>query len=78
MIPASGKKEDCEVSEVRALLGSPHVRLENALVTLDPLHNKQETLRVIVEKGGNCLVGTKAKTSKRLEGAERSSRAPLF
>jgi hypothetical protein len=78
MIPASGKKEDCEVSEARALLGSPHVRLENALVTLDPLHNKQDTLRVIVEKGGNYLVGTKANTSKRLEGAEKALKGTPF
>ena len=45
MIPASGKKEDREVSEARKLLESPHVRLKNALVTLDPLHNKHDTLR---------------------------------
>jgi hypothetical protein len=70
MIPASGKKEDGEVSEARALLADPHVRLENALVTADPLHNKEATLRVIVEKGGDYLVGAKANTSKRLEAAQ--------
>jgi hypothetical protein len=32
MIPATGKKEDSEVSEARALLASPQVRLENALL----------------------------------------------
>ncbi|MEI7911875.1 MAG: hypothetical protein WCK77_19775 [Verrucomicrobiota bacterium] len=68
MIPATGKKEDCEVSEGRALLADPQVRLENAIVTADPLHNKEATLRVIVEKGGDYLVGTKANTSKRLQG----------
>jgi hypothetical protein len=78
MIPASGKKEDGEVSEARALLGSPHVRLENALITLDPLHNKQDTLRVIVEKGGDYLVGTKANTSKRLEGAKKALKDTPF
>ena len=78
MIPASGKKEDCEVSEARALLESPHVRLEKALVTLDPLHNKQDTLRVIVEKGGDYLVGTKANTSKRLEGVEKALKGTPF
>jgi len=70
MIPATGKKEDCEVSEARSLLADPLVRLENALVTADPLHNKEATLRVIVEKGGDYLVGAKANTSKRLEAAE--------
>jgi len=78
MIPASGKKEDCEVSEARALLGNPQVRLENALVTLDPLHNKHDTLRVIVEKGGDFLVGTKANTSKRLEGVEKALKHTPF
>jgi hypothetical protein len=70
MIPATGKKEDCEVSEARALLADPSVNLENALITADPLHNKQPTLRVIVEKGGDYLVGTKENTGKRLEAVE--------
>jgi hypothetical protein len=70
MIPATGKKEDCEVSEARALLADPIVHLENALVTADPLHNKEATLRVIVEKGGDYLVGVKANTSKRFEAAQ--------
>ena len=78
MIPASGKKEDGEVSEARTLLESPHVRLENALITLDPLHNKQDTLRVIVEKGGDYLVGTKANTSKRLEGVAKALKNTPF
>ncbi len=33
MIPASGKKEDCEVSEALALLSDPQVELLNALIT---------------------------------------------
>lgn len=70
MIPATGKKEDCEVSEARALLADPHVKLENALITSDSLHNKEPTLRVIVEKGGDYLVGTKQNTSKRLTAVE--------
>jgi Domain of unknown function (DUF4338) len=67
MIPATGKKEDCEVSEARALLADPQVKLENALVTADPLHNKQATVRVIAEKGGDYLIGTKDNTPKRHE-----------
>lgn len=78
MIPASGKKEDGEVSEARALLESPQVRLENALVTADPLHNKQDTLRVIVEKGGDYLIGTKANTPKRLQGLEKALKDTPF
>ncbi len=70
MIPATGNKEDCEVSEGRALLANPQVRLENALVTADPLHNKEPTLRVIVEKGGDYLIGTKPNTSKRLNAVD--------
>jgi hypothetical protein len=72
MIPATGRKEDSEASEARALLADPQVRLENALVTADPLHNKESTLRVIVEKGGDYLVGTKGNTSVRLEAVEKA------
>ncbi len=72
MIPATGKKEDSEASEARALLADPQVRLENALVTADPLHNKEPTLRVIIEKGGDYLVGTKGNTSARLEAVEKA------
>lgn len=72
MMPATGKKEDSEVSEARGLLASPQVRLDNALVTADPLHNKEPTLRVIVEKGGDYLVGTKGNTSVRLEAVEKA------
>jgi hypothetical protein len=53
MIPASGKKEDGEVSGARALLSDPQVDLVNAIVTADPLHNKEATVRVILEKGGD-------------------------
>jgi len=72
MIPASGKKEDSEASEARALLASPEVNLENALLTADPLHNKEPTLRVIVEKGGDYLVSTKGNTSNRFEAVEKA------
>jgi hypothetical protein len=78
MIPATGKKEDCEVSEARALLADPTVRLENALVTADPLHNKEPTLRVIVEKGGDYLIGTKPNTSKRLDAVEAALKGTPF
>jgi hypothetical protein len=78
MIPASGKKEDCEVSEARTLLSDPQVELVNALVTADPLHNKEATVRVILEKGGDYLIGTKQNTSKRLEGATRALEGSPF
>ena len=65
--------EDC------ALLADPQVRLENALVTADPLHNKQATVRVIVEKGGDYLVGTKGNTPKRHQAAIEALRdTPFF
>jgi hypothetical protein len=78
MIPATGKKEDCEVSEARALLADPAVRLENALVTADPLHNKEPTLRVIVEKGGDSLIGTKGNTSNRFDAVEKALEGTPF
>jgi Domain of unknown function (DUF4338) len=79
MTVARGKKEDCEVSEGRALLADPQVQLANALVTADPLHNKADTVRVIVEKGGDYLIGTKENTSKRLAAAAQALKAtPLL
>jgi hypothetical protein len=78
MIPANGKKEDSEVSEARALLSSKKVHLENALVTADPLHNKEQTLRTIVEKGGDYLIGTKGNTANRLQAIEQALDATPF
>ena len=79
MRPATGKKEDSEVSEARALLASDEVKLDNKLLTLDPLHNKTDTLRLIVEQGGDYLVGTKANTSVRLDASHRAlEEAPPF
>ena len=78
MIPASGKKEDGEVSGARALLSDPQVDLLNAIVTADPLHNKEATVRVILEKGGDYLIGTKANTSKRLKGAAQTLKDAPF
>jgi hypothetical protein len=69
MRAATGKKEDSEVSEARKLLQSEEVILANKIVTIDPLHNKQETLRSIVQKIGDYLVGTKDKTSDRVNAA---------
>jgi len=78
MAPASGKKEDCEVPVARALLSDPKVNLLNAIVTADPLHNKEATARVIVEKGGDYLIGTKENTSKRLEAAVSALKGSPF
>ena len=79
MAPATGKKEDCEVSQGRTLLASHEVQLVNALVTADPLHNKKATARVILEKGGDYLIGTKENTPVRLAAATGAvENAPLF
>ena len=78
MTVARGKKEDCEVSEGRALLADPQVELVNALVTADPLHNKEATVRVILDKGGDYLIGTKENTSKRLAGATQALQGTPF
>lgn len=79
MPPASGKKEDCEVPVARALLVDPGVELLNAVVTADPLHSKKETVRVIAEKGGDYLIGTKEKHPKKVGECPRSSGwLPLF
>jgi hypothetical protein len=78
MTVARGKKEDCEVSEGRALLADPQVELANALITADPLHNKEQTVRVILKKGGDYLLGTKQNTSKRLAGAAQALHGSPF
>jgi hypothetical protein len=72
MTVARGKKEDCEVSEARALLAAPQVQLANALISADPLHNKADTVRVILDKGGDYLIGTKENTSLRLAAAQQT------
>ena len=72
MTVARGKKEDSEVSEARALLADPQVELADALVTADPLHNKEETVRVLLDKGGDYLIGTKENTAKRLAAATQA------
>jgi len=78
MTVARGKKEDCEVSEGRALLADPQVELVNALITADPLHNKEATVRVILERGGDYLIGTKPNTSQRLAGAAQALQGSPF
>jgi len=78
MTVARGKKEDCEVSEGRALLADPQVQRVNALITADPLHNKEATVRVILEKGGDYLIGTKENTSQRLAGAAQALQGSPF
>lgn len=78
MTVARGQKEDCEGSEGRALLADPQVQLVNALVTADPLHNKTNTARIILEKGGDYLIGTKENTAKRLAGAAKALKATPF
>jgi len=64
LIPATGKKEDSDVSEARSLLQDDTVQLINQTITMDPLHNKFETLQTIVQKGGDYIVSTKDNTSK--------------
>jgi hypothetical protein len=78
MAVARGKKEDCEVSEGRALLADPAVQLADALVTADPLHNKQATVEVILNKGGDYVMATKENTSRRLAGAKEALRDTPF
>ncbi len=59
----------------RGVRGSdPQVELVNA----DPLHNKEATVRVILEKGGDYLVGTKENTARRLDGARRALKGSPF
>jgi hypothetical protein len=42
------------------------------IFTSDALHNKEPTLRVIVEKGGDYLVGTKGNTPDRFKAVEQA------
>jgi hypothetical protein len=78
MSVARGKKEDGEVSAGRALLADPQVELVRALVTADPLHNKEATVRVILDRGGDYLIGTKDNTAKRLAGATQALQGTPF
>ncbi len=66
MIPATGKMDDLEVSEASASLAAQHVNFANPLNTADLLHDKEATLRGVVAKGGDYLVGTKGNTASRL------------
>jgi hypothetical protein len=70
MIPARGEKDVCEAPQARKLLADPAVQLAGSVITLDPLHNKAPTMRVILEKGGDYFIGTKANTSKRFQAAK--------
>jgi hypothetical protein len=49
MIPATGEKEDSEVSEARAMLASPEVKLENALLAIIPFDEKNNLPALIVD-----------------------------
>ena len=73
---ARGQKEDGEVSAGRTRLADPHVARVNArvnaLVSADPLHNQDATARVILDQGGDSLLGTKAHTAQRLAGATQA------
>ena len=75
---ARGQKEDSEISASRARLADPQVELVNALGTADPLHNKADTMRVLLDKGGDDLIGTKENTSQRLAGATQALQATPF
>ena len=68
LIPATGKKEDCD----GALLNAPAANLVNKTVTLDLLHNKFDTLDTVVKKGGDYIVGTKDNTFKRLADTQNA------
>lgn len=78
MVRASGEKEHSEFSEARVLLADPQVRLGNAIVTAGPLHNKQDILRVIAEKCGDYLIGTKDNTLKRHDAVVNALRGTPF
>ena len=50
-----------------------------ALVNADPLHNKEATVRVLLDQGGDSLIGTKANTSQRLAAARQALKgSPLL
>jgi hypothetical protein len=48
------------------------------LITAEPHHNKEATVRLILEKGGDYIIGTKDNTSKRLEGATNALKGSPF
>jgi len=72
MIPATGVKEDCEVSEARKLLNDSAVQIAGSIITADALHNKKETLHTMVKRGADYLIDTKENTPKRREVAQKA------
>lgn len=59
LIAASGAKSDSELPAAQRLLADPDMNLEGALLTADALHTRAETLRTIVERGGDYLLAIK-------------------
>ena len=59
LIAASGAKADSELPAAQRLLADPDMNLEGALITADALHTQKETLRTIVERGGDYLIALK-------------------
>ena len=57
---------------------SPKAGLVHAPVTADPLHNQQATARVILVKGGACLIGAKENTTQRRAGARQALQGTPF
>ena len=83
LIDGGGPRSPLKTAQVKTLcdafLQVPEVKLENALLTADPLHNKEPTLRVIVEKGGDYPVGIKGNTAIRYEALEKALEySPFF
>ena len=59
LIAASGAKADSELPAAQRLLADPDMNLEGALITADALHTQAQTLRTIVERGGDYLIALK-------------------
>ena len=69
MTVARGKKEDCEVTEDRALLADPQVKMVDALVTAVRSTTRNPPCASSWTKAATISPDTKENTSKRLASA---------
>lgn len=72
-----GAKDDCEMPDARRLLQSIQPSLSGAILTADSLHCQKKTARVIVERGGDYILGlTDNQPTLRAEARRLLEQAP--
>lgn len=79
MVVHQGAKEDCEMPIARELLDKVQPSLARAVVTADALHCQKKTARVIVERGGDYVLGlADNQPNLRAEARRLLENTPLF